>query len=323
MTSKILDIKDLTFRQLDETDVSKDITWLYKMMGLTKPKIYIAESYTAMKQQVQKYAKSKSVESLYNDKVRNKGLNKGIKEEQIENLRKQYGNTNTNAKLDKVTEVLVKNVKGSDTEQFFGGAMEMFYSLDEDTNSRIYNHYKKGIFCVEFYEKECFICLNPIAMRFDSENRLSGGEKPAIEFNDGNDMYFARDVFFDAKTWKKITSRKMPLKEVLSLPNVEQRSVAIEFMGPESLLDCKEAKIISGPTERGNTLYDLTLQMGEPNSWNNEGKYTYKLLRYGCPSTDRQYASFIPEDITDADEAMAWKHRLTKEEYLDDLKVET
>jgi hypothetical protein len=63
--------------------------------------------------------------------------------------------------------------------------------------------------------------------------------------------------------------------------------------------------------------------MGQANSWNNGGKYTYKLLRYGCPSTDRQYASFIPENITDADEAMAWKHRLTKEEYLNDLKVET
>jgi len=323
MTSKILDIKQLKFKHLVAKDVSTDITWLYKLMGEKKPKIYFAESYGAQKKQVKKYAKSDSMEPMYNDKVRNRSLENGIHENQIESLRKQYGNTQTNTRLDKVTEVLVKNVKGSDSEQYFGGAFEMFYSLDEKTNARIYKLYEKGIFDIEFYKEQCFICMNPVAMRFDSENRLSGKEKPAIEFNDGDDMYFARDVFFDAKTWKKITSKKMPIAEILTLPNVEQRSVAIEFMGAEVLLDCKEAKIVHGPTKRGNTLYDLELQMGAKNNWNDGGKYTYKLLRYGCPSTERQYASFVPEDITDADSAMAWKFQITKEAYLKDLKIET
>ena len=322
MTSKILDIKQLKYKELTKKDVLTDITYLYKLMGHKVPKIYFADSYGAQKQQVKKYAKSESLEPTYNDKVRNKSLENGIHEKQIENLRKQYGNTATNTKLDKVTEVLVKNIKGSDSEQYFGGGFEMFYSLDEKTNTRIYKMYEKGIFDIEYYEKQCFICANPVAMRFDDQNRLSGGKKPAIEFADGNDMYFARDVFFDAKTWKKISTGKMPLKDVLTLPNVEQRSVAIEFLGPDVLLDCKEAKIISGPSKRGNTLYDLELQMGEANNWNNGGKYTYKLLRYGDPSTDRQYASFIPETISDADEAMAWKHRLTKDQYLNELKVE-
>lgn len=323
MTSKILDIEDLTHKQLDAKIVSTDVKWIYKQMGLPLPKIYFSESYAAMKQQIKKYAKSKPVETQYNDCVRNKGLEEGITETQIQNLRDQYGKTNTNERLDKVTEVLVKNTPEATSEQYFGAGFEMFYSLDTKFNKRIYDFYNKGIFAIEHFEKELFICANPVAMRFDDKGRLSGGEKAAIEFADGNDMYFARDVFFDAKTWKKITSRKMPINEILSLPNVEQRSVAIEFMGPESLLDHSDAVIISGPTKRGNTLYDLKLKMGESNRWNDGGEYTYKLLRYGCPSTDRQYASFIPEEISDADEAMAWKHRLTKDEYINKLHIET
>lgn len=323
MTSKILDIKDMQYKQLTAKDISADITWIYKMMGEAKPKIYIADSYGAQKALVKKYAKSDSLEPTFNEKVRNLSLDKGITEEQIENLRKQFTNSETNTKLDKVTEVLVKNTPDSQSDQYFGAGFEMFYSLDEKTNARIYKMYMKGIFNIEYYKTECFICAHPVAMRFDDQNRLNGGEKPAIEFADGNSMYFARDVFFDAKTWKKITSRKMPLGEILSLPNVEQRSVAIEFMGPESLLDCKEAILVHGPTKRGNSLYDVTLQMGDANNWNQGGKYTYKLLRYGCPSTDRQYASFVPENIKDADEAMAWKFKLTKEAYLNDIVKET
>lgn len=315
---------ELEFVSLTSKDVSADVAWVYDKLGEDSPKIYIAESYAAQKAQIKKYAKSDSMEKQYNDTVRNLGLKDGIHESQIDTLRNRYGESKENTKMDKVTEVLTKYTKGAaDSEQFFGSGFEMFYSLSEENNNRLHEFYDKGVFAIEYYKKECFICLNPVALRFDGQGRLGGGEKPAIEFNDGHNMFFARDVFFDSKTWKKINSGTMSLVEILNLANVEQRSVAIELAGPEVLLKESNAVIISGPTKRGNTLYEVELKMGEANSFNNGGKYKYVLLRYGCPSTDRQYASFVPEHLRDADEAMGWKHHLTKEEYLVNLKVET
>jgi len=319
----LIKLGDQTFKEITEKDVRADVNWIYKQMGLGKPKIYIAESYHTKQQQILKYAKSERVDKLYNVNIRNKGIEKGFTQEKVERLRRQFGETTENEKLDKVYGVLISNTPNSDTDQFFGAGVEMFYSIDEATEKRISKFYRKGVFSISFFENECFICCFPVAVRFDDENRLSGGEKPAIEFADGNNLYFARNVFFTEDIWTRLHNREMSLTEILNLPNVEQRSVAIEFIGPEALLECDNTELISGPTERGNTLYEVELKMGDANRWNNGGNYKYKLLRYGCPSTDRQYASFIPEDIEDADEAMAWKHRLTREEYLNDIVKET
>jgi len=259
--------------------------------------------------------RSESIEAKYNDKVRNKGLTSDISEESIEELRERYGNTSENFALDKSTEVLTKNTKDSKTDQFFGSGFELFYSLDTATDRRIYDFYKKGIFNIEFYKEECFICTMPVKMRFDSENRLHGGELPAIEFADGNHYFLVRDVYFDSDMWKKIQGRTMPITEVLGLPNIEQRCVALEFIGPEKILEQCNAVKVHGPTAKGNTLYEVKLKMGNDRWGNDSGKFAYKLLQYGCPSTERRYASFVPENIKDADEAMAWKFELTTDAY--------
>lgn len=323
MTSKIIDVRKVTHKEVTEKDVASEITWIYKAMDLKKPKIYIADSYKAQKQLIQKYKKSDSIEAKYNDKIRNKGLSSDISEEAIEELRERYGSTSENFALDKATEVLTKNTVNASTDQYFGAGFELFYSLDEETDKLLYEFYAKGIFNIEYYEKECFICTFPVAMRFDKENRLHGGEKPAIEFADGNHYFLVRDVYFDADMWKKIQSRNMPINEILALPNIEQRCVALEFLGPEKLLEQSKAVLIHGPTKKGNSLYTVKLNMGSNRVGNAAGEYEYKLLQYGCPSTDRKYASFVPEDIKDADAAMAWKFNISKEQYLTDLIAES
>lgn len=42
-----------------------------------------------------------------------------------------------------------------------------------------------------------------------------------------------------------------------------------------------------------------------------------KILKYVDPSTGRIYISFVPDHINDADEAMAWKFSITKQQYRD------
>ena len=313
--NKILDVRKCAHKTLTEKMLHEDIKWFYDQMGLKYPKVYIAASYEVQKNNIEKYKKSESVEAKYNDAVRNKGLTADITEDQIEELRKQYGATSENHALDKVSEVLTKNTKGSGSDQYFGIGFELFYSLNDEVVQRIKNFYRKGVFNIEYYESEIFICECPTAIRFDKEGRLHGGEKAAIAFADGNDYFLVRDVFFTSKMWKKIQGRTMSVEETLGLPNIEQRCIALEYLGPEAFLEQTKAVKLDGPTEKGNTLFSVKLKMGE-NRFGDSGTYEYKLLQYACTSTSRKYASFVPEDIVKADAGMAWKHKMTIEEYL-------
>lgn len=311
---KQIEPKDIKYKAIDKKAVVPHVTKLYKMMGLKKPKVYISDSYKSQKAKIQKdEKKGKGVEGTYNDKIRNKGLSADIKEENVEDLRKRYGNGSESFTLDRAVEILVSNTPHTKSEQFFGAGFELFYSLNEKVNNEIFTFYELGIYNIEYYENACFICAFPVAIRFDAQKRLHGFEKPAIEFVDGNSYFLVRDVFFDAKTWKEIQSRKMPIAKMLGLPNIEQRCVALEYLGPDELLKKSKAKLLD-ESPRGNKLYSLTLNMGSGRS-GARNEYTYKLLRYGCPSTDRQYASFVPENITKADQGMSWKFNITEEQY--------
>ena len=59
-------------------------------------------------------------------------------------------------------------------------------------------------------------------------------------------------------------------------------------------------------SKRGNELYETKRIIRNR---------TLKILKYVDPSTGRIYISFVPDHINDADEAMAWKFSITKQEY--------
>ena len=51
------------------------------------------------------------------------------------------------------------------------------------------------------------------------------------------------------------------------------------------------------------------------------GTRMMKILYYRDPSTKKTYISFVPDEINKADDAMAWKFHMTRDEY-DGLHVE-
>ena len=61
-------------------------------------------------------------------------------------------------------------------------------------------------------------------------------------------------------------------------------------------------------SKRGNELYETRRIIRNR---------TLKILKYVDPSTGRIYISFVPDHINDADEAMAWKFSITKQQYQD------
>ena len=120
--------------------------------------------------------------------------------------------------------------------------------------------------------------------------------------------------------------RKLDGKVVISIPNIEQRRVAMDIYGIEKLMESLDKKLINR-SPRGNELYGVNLgstinvQFMEYSDWYRSAPEQGLVLKYSCPSTGRIYFSGIPNrdefgnEIRRADQAMAWKFSLSEDEY--------
>jgi len=201
-----------------------------------------------------------------------------------------------------------------------------------------------------FKDKDKICILENPKVRLDSENRFHSVTDASIEFEDmqfyhihgvsfgiKSSTIFRRQYDFkkqydgkplmkklispflsDVNLWKKITERKLTVWKLLSLTNIEQRRVALEYYGPEIIFESLKPKLID-KSSRGNKLWKCVVEVPQNN---NTRSLDLVFLEYGCPSTERKYISFVEPRFTKADEAMAWKHNMTETEY-DKLKIET
>jgi len=141
---------------------------------------------------------------------------------------------------------------------------------------------------------------------------------PSLEWDDVK-IHMIHGVYFMENDWKQISSRQMPVLSILKIENVEQRRVALEIYGADGLFKELKPKLID-ESWRGNRLYqtkiDIPRWVGGPST-----PMILKFLQYRCPSTSRQYLSFVDPSIEKADKAMAFKFNMTEDEYAD-LRIE-
>lgn len=190
--------------------------------------------------------------------------------------------------------------------------------INDDENFNIFRDMiRAGIWTSCYYEHRVLVCRLPTKVSKDEQGRLHSTTGPAVQWRDGSGQYFLHGVNFrqnlddcmsEPELWRKIVSSKdLSLNEILRIPNIEQRHVALKLHGAEKLLQevGAQAQRID-KSERGNELYKIELII-----WGR----TLKLLKYKDPSTERIYVSFVPYEYEKADEAMAWKFQLSEEEY--------
>lgn len=161
-------------------------------------------------------------------------------------------------------------------------------------------------------DEVCVVSSLPEVVRRDSEDRLHSLDGPAISWRDGFKLYYLWGVAFKEDLYTGVISGSLPVSEILTLENMEQRMAALKVYGPEKYLDSAKHMATS---ERGNSLYVFKDMFSSP-------QYAVK---YKCPSTGRVYVSFVPPEVGidgDADKAMAWKFQLNLEEY-EDLRLES
>ena len=187
-----------------------------------------------------------------------------------------------------------------------------FFSRIGMLNNEKFNRYKEikdtNIFSTIQFDGLCIVSDMPTKILREG-NKLHNTEGYAIEFADGYGQHYLWGIHIEPELFNKIPT--MSAKEVLTIKNIEQRMVIFRLLGAEKIFNELGAKLID-KSERGNELYAI----------NGITSKIEKMLRYSCPSTGRVYTKFVEPRFNKADEAQAWSHRFTIEEY-NLLKVES
>lgn len=155
------------------------------------------------------------------------------------------------------------------------------------------------------------VIVSPV-VKWDLRNQFHSANGPAIEIktehNKSIKKYYIHGVELTKAYYEKVVNRKLTAQEVLSQENIEIRRVVMQHYGLENLLQELRPKILN-KSERGNELISVTIKD------RSDRDQKCKVVRYTCPSTGRIYVSGVPDNISRADEGMAWKFGLNEEEY--------
>ena len=167
---------------------------------------------------------------------------------------------------------------------------------------------RSGVYDTIQFESCAIVVLPPSKIVVDAEGNLHATDGVAVEWPDGYGERFLWGVGFDDDLHERVCSGAMSAKDVLAIENIEQRRAALRLLGPEKILASLESRLID--SQEGYELYEVP-------------KITERMayaLKYKCPSTEREYVSFVRPEVGeqgDAIAAIASKWKLTKEQWRD------
>jgi hypothetical protein len=125
-----------------------------------------------------------------------------------------------------------------------------------------------------------------------------------------------------------VVKKTITAKEAISLPDLEQRTVACQIIGYDSVLAELGARIIDKETRimpNGKSLcyklYRINLKDDIATSDSSINYKPAKFVRVECPSTGRETLLRVHPRVDTVEEAIAWTFGMTQREYM--LDVET
>jgi len=282
--------------EVDKVRIKEGVKWIYEESKLKEPKVLIFDSYY----------------QLRNIKIKTKASVRA-------SVRASVGASVWASVRASVWASVGASVRDSVGASLSHSEWKAFYDYFEKIgvlNDERFRRYRDimlaGIWEIYYFENICIVLTKPKCVRKDENGRLHSIEDGAIEWRDGYKDYFIHGVKFEFELWNKIVKGKITAKEILNIENVEQRYVALSVFGAEKLMEEINSKLIN-TGKNGIELHEIDSLI--PNR-------ILKLLKYSCPSTNRVYVSFVPDTIQNANEGMAWKFKISKEEY-EILEVES
>ena len=302
---------------INRKESDKGIKWLYKISGLKEPRIlYLSSPLGAqicanILNQVGSQVRSQVWGQVWSQ-VRSQ-VGRQVRSQVLSQVGSQVGS--------QVRSQVESQVGRSSNTNFFdfcsyGNILDFgwcayydfFRKLKLVKNSK-YNRFTKlleaGIYDMIQLDRLCIVCEKPTMILRDEQNRLHSVSRLAIEWRDGFKLWFIHGIAFEFDEWKKAIDQTYSIQEVFGIKNIEKRYAVLSVYEPNKIIENIEATKIS-ESKKGVLLFSSEKIIP---------RKTVKFLKYACPSTGRIYISFVPEGMTDADVAMAWKFSLTKELY--------
>jgi hypothetical protein len=274
-----------SLKPTDEKEVTEGIKWIYELSKLPHPEVIFVDSPLAAQYAAQMVKEGANV----------------------------WANVRVNVWNNVWVNVWVNVWDKYFEPGFYGDIWDYGWTSFYDFFDRIgistdnFRRYKRLIWANPFYsiqlDKVCFVSRMPTRLTRNAQNQLHNTETYAIEFKDGYGQHYIHGIYFKPEDFEK--TKTMTAKDIVSLKNIEQRMALLKERGAEEILNELGAKLIDGKTDMGNELFELDLGTGKQE----------KILRYKCPSTDRIYTKYVPPEHTRADEAQAWSHHFTLENY--------
>ena len=348
-----LELVSMSGKNPTNPETDNDIDWLYNITGFEKPKIVIFDSF-AEYQKIPLFTKYQKI-PLFTSSIKpvtlsypiNHNIHKKFRGKLIRNTTKlieKHVDNDIILELIKLEQVFTNKITrdvletlNSNGQNYLNGIMtrqpnfglstefwmmtSSFFekigylddSLIKEDFTRYSNMMMRGIWHASFFKNLVILCSTPKKIKKDDQGRLHSVSESALQWRDNHNDYFIHGVMFEKHLWEKVTKRELKIKDMLQIKNIEQRHAAIQLYGCDTMIDELDAELMSR-SKRGNELYLLNNSLISGRS--------IKLLKYKCPSTERIYFSFVPDDMRFADHAMAWKFHLTPKEY-ESLDIET
>ena len=219
--------------------------------------------------------------------------------------------------------------------------------------------FENGVSAFSIGKKEINVLTSPIiktektgTQNWQNSYRLHSTTDPAYVSGDFKELYYLHGVAVQKKYWKMAIEKTLKFEDWIKIKNIEERRVIIDEAGADCFAKHPRAEITE-KSPHGNKLITIREAVsledqGVPLE-NRESEFQspidIKILNYKDPSTGREYNSFVPthlddngnsvepvqprwgskvprHELTDPDEAMAWKFGKTKEEYYGELVAE-
>jgi hypothetical protein len=157
---------------------------------------------------------------------------------------------------------------------------------------------------VVFFDDLIVVIKAPSVIR-QEKNRLHSEELPAIEWQDGSGMYYLHGVKFDKELFHKVINPDTPIKEILQIEDVDQRTQALnpKFRKEDDVIrELKGIELDTYQKTSANGVVNYTLYKFPAGEVFTEDAY-YCL--FDCPSTGKRHLEGVAKSNTVA-EAMAW-----------------
>jgi hypothetical protein len=323
--------------KIDKVKARERVEWLYKFCKLKKPKVMFVESPLAMQYLCNMLRANVWDNVLANvwDNVR-ANVRDNVRANVWANVRDNvWANVMDNVRAnvwDNVGDNVWDNVRANKNLEYFSTSeycsisdygwvsfYDYFQSIGIDLKNENFNEFKEllqtGIYDMIQLEGLCVVCGNPEKINRNQSGRLHSEKEPAIKWSDGFELYYLDGIHLKKNDWVGITQKIMPAKEAIAFENIEQRTVALKYIGYDNVIKELGGKIIDTFPRLGYEVIEIDLK---------DDDIPARFVKVKCPSTGKVTILRIDprdEKTNKCLGAIGWTFDIPEEDYI--LEKET